>query len=138
MNKNGFTLVELIAVLVIISLMALVAVPAVTRSIRDARKSKDNVNVDTVLNAAYDYVQKKPSSLPSEDTPSKICAISLVCEGLLKSEITSQVDDFNNHAITVTYYKTKPASIPENSKFFSNYLFTFVADSSCSSVTCTA
>ncbi len=138
MKRNGFTLVEILAVLVIIGIMALVTVPAVTKSIRDARKEKDDVNIDTVLNAAYDYVQKNPSSLPTSEEPtSKICATSLICAGLLKSEINTQVEGFGSHAITVTYYQTKPDTIPNSSKFFSNYLFTYVEDSGCASTTCT-
>lgn len=143
MNKKGFTLVELLAVVVILGLIGLVAVPAVSKSIRDAKEDKNAINVDTILNAAYDYAQQNLSVLPSSVTGEvgdKICAQQLICSGLLKESIIQEVDDFTNHSIIVTYYETvadAPSDIDNNSKFFGNYLFTYQVDNACH-VTCTA
>ena len=38
-NKKGFTLVELLAVIVILAVLALVAMPNVTRLMNDSRKN---------------------------------------------------------------------------------------------------
>ena len=39
LNRNGFTLVELLAVIVILAVLALVAMPNVTRLMNDSRKN---------------------------------------------------------------------------------------------------
>ncbi len=148
MRKNGFTLVELLVVVVILGLIGLVTVPAVSKIIRDARKDKESINIDTILNAGYDFIQKNPSympvipSNPTETTVvegTKFCTQQLVCEGLLKSEIATSesVDDFKGHSIKVTYYHQSPTEEIENSKFFGHYLLTYQEDSSCSTYQCT-
>ncbi len=140
MKENGFTLVEILAVLVLLGLIALVTFPSVSRSIRDARKDRDSVNIDTVLNAAYDFAQQNISYLPvTTEEPKKICAQQLICAGLVKEEVVRDniIEDYASHAITVTYYATKPETEKENSKFFGNYQFTFVEDSSCATYVCT-
>ena len=67
MNKKGFTLVELLAVIVVLGLISLLTIPAVDRIIKDNREKADDVNVDTILNAAFDYVQQNPSKIPESN-----------------------------------------------------------------------
>ncbi len=148
MKKEGFTLVEMLAVVVILGLVALVTIPAVSKSIRDARADKENVNIDTILNTGYDFVQQNLDympELPEELTSStvvtgrKICTQQLICAGLLKEEIATgdAVKDFKSHSITVTYYGTAPSEEIPNSKFFGKYLLKYEEDSSCATYTCT-
>ena len=45
-KKNGFTLIELIAVLVILAIIALIVIPIVLRIINDARRSANERSVE--------------------------------------------------------------------------------------------
>ena len=64
MNKKGFTLVELLAVIVILGLLGALTIPLVEKIIKDNREKVHQVNVDTILNAAYDYAQTNPDYWP--------------------------------------------------------------------------
>ena len=132
MNKKGFTLVELLAVITVLGLIGILTVPVVDRVIRDNRAKAAAVNVDTILNAAYDFVQKNPSYLPSATNGAegtKILYQDLVNAGLIKEEMVNPKTNsrYNlNSEIKITFYTTAPSTTPENSKFFGNYLFQFI------------
>lgn len=145
-NEKGFTLVELIAVVVILGLIGLIAFPAVSNILRGAKKDVKEVNVDTILNAAYDLAQKDPSILPSTygERGEEVCVRELVTCGLLKDNIYKEVEGSNNATFTVTYCggsQSDSASCEteeELSKFFGSYLFHYNDNSSksCSKVAC--
>ena len=131
MNKKGFTLVELLAVVVLLGIIALLTVPVVDKILRDNRQKTNEVNIDTILNAAYDYVQQNPSKLPVKDgEPSKFTLGDVINSGLLKEDIKNPKNYTaysKESVITVTYKTAAPDPMPEDSKFFGNYLFTFEA-----------
>ncbi len=143
-NNTGFTLVELIAVVIILGLIGLVTFPAVSGVLRGAKKDVKEVNVDTILNAAYDLAQKDSSILPSVSGSSgeEVCVSELVMCGLLKGDIYKEVEDSANATFTVTYCGGNDSSAcsieGESSKFFGNYLFQYHDNSSksCSNLTC--
>lgn len=81
MKKNGFTLVELLAVLVLISLVMAIAVPGIFK-MRDRMNEKAlNAKVESIENAAVIHVQnnsnKYKSIYGSCETDSEHCK----CEG---------------------------------------------------------
>ena len=136
MNRKGFTLVELLAVITILGLIGILTVPAVNKIIRDNRDKTAKVNVDTILNAAYDFVQENPEYLPSSSNGSVgdiIVYQDLVNAGLVKEEMINPNTEsrYNpNCQIKITYYTgidlVPGKTIPENAKFFGNYLFQFI------------
>ena len=75
LNKKGFTLVELLAVIVIMGVLMLVAIPAVSRTIENARK-------DTFIDIAKSYANAA-TTLWSAD--------GLVCGSA--NTVSSAVDD---------------------------------------------
>ena len=77
LNKKGFTLVELLAVIVIMGVLMLVAIPAVSRTIENARK-------DTFIDIAKSYANAA-TTLWSAD--------GLVCGSA--NTVSSAVDDGN-------------------------------------------
>ena len=132
MNEKGFTLVELLAVIVLLGLISLLTIPVVDRIMKDNREKADDVNVDTILNAAYDYVQKNPSNLPNNiDGDSTTFTLGeVISSGLLKEDIVNPKTNSeysDDSVITVTFKTAAPDPMPEDSKFFGNYLFTFEA-----------
>ena len=132
MNEKGFTLVELLAVIVLLGLISLLTIPVVDRIMKDNREKADDVNVDTILNAAYDYVQQNPSNLPNNiDGDSTTFTLGeVISAGLLKEDIVNPKTNSeysDDSVITVTFKTAAPDPMPEDSKFFGNYLFTFEA-----------
>lgn len=129
MRKDGFTLVELLAVIVIIALIGIITLPIVDRIIKDGKTNARITNYDTILNAAYDFVQNEPERLPSLSSPSEILFEELVNEGLLKSDMIDPDTKGpypNNSKVTIKYYESYSGEISENSKFFGNYLFSYI------------
>ena len=133
-KEQGFTLVELLAVITILGLLALLASSAVSGIIRGARNDTESINIDTILNAAYDYVQRNPAFLPEpEEKPTKICATALINDGLLKCEMVEdrQMDekyDIENHMIVISYESEIPSENKEDvktEKYFGRYKFSY-------------
>ena len=67
MNKKGFTLMELLAIIVILGLIALIAVPVVTDVLKDIADKAYNENIETIKEAAYDWSLINTRLLPNED-----------------------------------------------------------------------
>ena len=57
LNKNGFTLVELLAVIVVLAVIMLLAVNAVLPQMNKARKNAFVTEAESVINAASSYYQ---------------------------------------------------------------------------------
>lgn len=56
MNKKGFTLVELLAVLVILGVVAVVCYPIVTRTINNSKNDLSVEQKNRIISAAKNYV----------------------------------------------------------------------------------
>ena len=83
MNKEGFTLVELLAILVVLGIIILVALPALVESNRVAKTNEIEDFKETVETACNAYVTvEKPAS-----SVSSISIENLKTGGYLKSNI---------------------------------------------------
>ena len=49
-KKNGFTLVELLAILIILGIIALITVPIISKTLKDAR-------INTAIDSSYGYIR---------------------------------------------------------------------------------
>lgn len=131
-KEKGFTLVELIAVITILGLIGLLTFPAVANVLRESKNDTKKVNIDTILNSGYDYVQKHPELLPADEDTS-FCVYELVNSGLLKEEIYREVDSSRTAKITVSHRTKVDSNSNENTyyKYKGNYLFSYLEDGSC-------
>jgi len=81
MKKNGFTLVELLAVLVLISLVMAIAVPGIFK-MRDRMNEKAlNAKVETIESAAVLHVQNNSNKYKSKFGKCETDGAHCKCEG---------------------------------------------------------
>ena len=85
--KNGFTLVELLAVIVIMGILMMVAIPSITRAIENSRK-------DTFIDIAKSYANAVKTLWVAD---------GLSCEGVL----SSAVDDGDYYVLINTHNNAK-------------------------------
>ena len=73
--KQGFTLVELLAVLVLLSLIAVIAIPVVDKLIKENKEKLYQINVEMIEESARDWAAEHVLNLPEEIGDTKILTI---------------------------------------------------------------
>jgi prepilin-type N-terminal cleavage/methylation domain-containing protein len=81
MNKKGFTLVELLAVIALLSIIIIIAVPAVTKLRGDSIERQANTQIEEIESAAEFYVRDEEDSLESIDV------VVLINSGYIKPNV---------------------------------------------------
>ena len=66
MDKKGFTLVELIAVIVLLAATALIAVPIVNRTIKNSKEKAYNAQKEEIVSAAKKYILENGITVNNE------------------------------------------------------------------------
>lgn len=106
MKKNGFTLVELLAVITLISVISLIAMPAVQESIYTSKQKAYDTQISNIVKAAKDWSSENLSYLPEEDGESiTITLYSLMSLGYIEDNLINPKTDkyFDpNTVITIT------------------------------------
>lgn len=94
MNKKGFTLVELIAVIVLLAATALIAVPIVNRTIKNSKEKAYNAQKAEIVTAAKKYVLE--NGITATDEPIYITLRKLVSNNYFeKGDIYDPRNDEN-------------------------------------------
>ena len=87
MKRSGFTLIELLLVIGIIAILASIVIVAInpTKQLADARDAQRRSDVNTILNAVYQYAIDNNGNLPTPITTTvgEICQTGGTCTGLL-------------------------------------------------------
>lgn len=87
--RRGFTLIELLLVIGIIAILAAIVIVAInpTKQLGDARNAQRRSDVNTVLNAVYQYSIDNNGNLPTtiSATATPICrsGVAVNCTGLI-------------------------------------------------------
>ena len=107
MKKNGFTLVELLAVIVVLSLILVIAVPSVNKYIKQSKEKAYNTQISTITEAAQAYASANSGLLPrKEEFVVKITLGQLKSSGLIKEEVKNPNDDkYFDDALTIEIKK---------------------------------
>lgn len=86
MKKNGFTLVELLAIIAVLSAIMLLVLPKSSSSVNDRKQKEYNKVIKTIENAAKLYHTYNPSK-------SSVSINELINEDLITSGLKSPIDD---------------------------------------------
>ena len=78
MNKKGFTLIELIAVIVILALIALIVFPSINSVIKDSKEKAYNEQIATIIKATKQLSYEHSNILPAEIDNSEV-SVKLDC-----------------------------------------------------------
>ncbi|MBP7114193.1 MAG: prepilin-type N-terminal cleavage/methylation domain-containing protein [Candidatus Peribacteraceae bacterium] len=114
--KRGFTLIELLLVIGIIAILAAIVIVAInpTKQLGDARNAQRRADVNTILNAVYQYSIDNNGNLPSTitTTVTNICrsGVDVNCTGLI-----------NLNVLTGSYVVGIPADPQSTSATDTNY-----------------
>lgn len=87
MKNKGFTLVELLAVIVLLIIIFMLVVPSVTDIISQSRETTYQKQINTILNAAYDWSLKNINYLPEKDSKIFMTLSELKSSGFVDSNI---------------------------------------------------
>lgn len=87
MRKNGFTLVEILAVIFILSLLAVIITPVVTDLIKDNEQSLYDKQVDSIVKAFQKYVVEHSEVLPDIDDDAIFSVDTLLSAGILDKDV---------------------------------------------------
>ena len=88
MKKKGFTLVELLAVLIILAIIFVISVPLMTEILDQSKNTLYKKQIDTILDASYDYSLKYINYLPERNKISYITLGELKYEGIVDYDLT--------------------------------------------------
>ena len=107
--KNGFTLIEILAVVVIIGLIFVLVIPKVANSLRNKKSDVDQTTTNIVISAAKLYVMDNTSKFERVDGNISCMPVSqLVKKGYLEGpvkNVTDDVDITNKKTVQITYNK---------------------------------
>ena len=106
-TRAGFTLIELLLVIGIIAILASIVIVAInpTKQLGDARDAQRRSDVNTVLNAVYQYAIDNNGNLPG-NIPSGTAAE--ICRETLDPATCTAAGDVNLRMLTGTYLVSLP------------------------------
>ena len=91
--RHGFTLIELLLVIAVIAILSAIVIVAInpTKQLGDARNAQRRADVNTILNAVYQYTIDNNGTLPSTITTTitNICrsGVNVACGGLINLNV---------------------------------------------------
>ena len=136
MNKKGFTLVELLAVIIILAIVALIATPIVLNVIEDSRKSAAESDANIIYNTINDYCKSNMLLGKDESIDDVDCSDPDNVIENLSSIVTTDakvVELELNKAGTVTKLKVEKDGysfvLKDNKMVYSNLITFIVTDS---------
>lgn len=98
MKRNGFTLIEILAVIIILGVVGLIVMPVVTSSLKESKDDLYQVQISNIREAAKTWAADNIYTLPTEKDKSVIVTLgTLQNEGYIDEGIKNPKtdDEFN-------------------------------------------
>ncbi len=108
--RRGFTLIELLLVIGIIAILASIVIVAInpTKQLGDARNAQRRSDVNTILNAIYQYAIDNNGNLPS-GIPTGIASAKPLCQAWVDvTTCTTTIGGVNIRMLSGTYITSVP------------------------------
>ena len=106
-NQFGFTLLEILLVVAAIAILSGIVILALnpTKQLGDTRNAQRRVDVNTILNAVYQYAIDNNGTLPSSitTTQTEICKTSATCTSLIDLSVLTASEEY---IVTMPYDPT--------------------------------
>jgi len=97
-SRKGFTLLEILLVVAAISILAGIVILAInpTKQLGEARNAQRRADVNTVLNAVYQYAIDNKGTLPASltITSTEICKTGGTCTGLIDLAVLTTAEKY--------------------------------------------
>lgn len=95
MNKKGFTLVELLAVITLVLVIISITVPITTNVVNNSKDSTYRSQINKILSAAYDYSLNNSKILPNYNNKKYLTLSLLQKEGYINTSIVNTKNNKN-------------------------------------------
>ncbi len=111
MNKKGFTLVELLAVIVILAIIITIAVPSTIAVSNKIKKKMYNTKVDMIMDAAKMYGQDYSSKVNGDENSCNVLVKVSELSGYVKKDdvddgkVLSPIDNSSMNDLQICLYK---------------------------------
>lgn len=115
--KRGFTLIELLLVIGIIAILAAIVIVAInpTKQLGDARDAQRRADVNTILNAVYQYSIDNNGNLPTSITTTNL----VICKSGVN--VSCGADGVDLNVLTGSYVVALPSDPQSATATGTNY-----------------
>ena len=91
MKRQGFTIIEMLAVIVVLALISIVSLPKIVKTIASSKDSLYKEQISRIEKLAYEWGIKNIDSLPTKNKDARFISIN----GLFKNKVISEKEIIN-------------------------------------------